>query len=708
MWQKFNFRRGLAFKMILSIFLAIAAIFVIVFLYNYSFTRKTVIQNLHTIAENLTENTVLKVDRILLSISQIPDNFVPVFEQSDKSEKQIKSLLKMMVRNNPQVFGAAIAFEPFYEGRKEKYYSYYAYRKGDSVIVTTLGNDTYDYFTMDWYQIPRETGHSDWSEPYYDEGGGNIIMSTYSVPMFSEVNGKKLFIGVLTADISLSWLRVIVDSVKVYETGYAYLISENGTIVTHPRNNLVMNASIFSLAEEKELPELREIGKKMIHREHGFSMLNYPNMVTGKESWLAYEPVPSNGWSLAVVFPVKEFMADAYRLNQVIIILAIAGLLLILMLIIFIARSVTKPLRKLTYAAASFAEGNFNVTLPRIRSKDEIGRLTSSFAYMQQTLAETIGNLKDTSEQLRVSNEKLEEYNKTLEQKVEERTAELLSKNRELDDTLQHLKAAQTQLVQSEKMASLGQLTAGIAHEIKNPLNFVNNFAELSIDLVREVLEELDKLSDTLDPKDMEYLKEILTDLMANCTKINEHGKRADSIIRGMLLHSRGKSGEKQLSDINAILAEYVNLGYHGMRASDSSFNIKIESEYDPAIGMVNIVPQDMSRVFLNIINNACFSTDQKKRELKDSYFPVLQVTTKNYEQFVEIRIRDNGKGMPAQVLEKVFNPFFTTKAAGKGTGLGMSISYDIVVQEHQGEILVESQEGEFAEFIIRIPKNLT
>lgn len=269
------------------------------------------------------------------------------------------------------------------------------------------------------------------------------------------------------------------------------------------------------------------------------------------------------------------------------------------------------------------------------------------------------------------------------------------------------LKAAQAQLVLSEKMASLGQLTAGIAHEIKNPLNFVNNFAELTVDLTSELTEELNRLSDTIQEKDKEYLMEITNDIRSNALKINEHGKRADSIVRGMLLHSRGKAGDIQPTDINAVLAEYVNLGYHGMRAQDNGFNIKIDSNYDDLIGMINVVPQDICRVFLNIINNACYSTNQKKKELKDAYFPLLEVSTKNLDKKVEIRIRDNGKGIPQDILDKIFNPFFTTKPAGQGTGLGLSLSYDIVVQQHHGEMKVDSKEGEYAEFLITIPKNL-
>jgi signal transduction histidine kinase len=285
---------------------------------------------------------------------------------------------------------------------------------------------------------------------------------------------------------------------------------------------------------------------------------------------------------------------------------------------------------------------------------------------------------------------KPEDTNRILEQEVRDLTASLT--------------AAQAQLLQSEKMASLGQLTAGIAHELKNPLNFVNNFSELSLELIDELAEEIDKLGGKVDPKDADYLKSILADIADNLKKINQHGKRADSIIRGILLQSHGKAGEKLPTDLNALLAEYVALGYHGLRASDNTFNIKIESDYDPSVGLVNIVPQDMSRVFLNLINNACYSTAQKKIVLKDSYTPVLRVSTQKTEAKIVVRIWDNGNGIPQVILDRIFNAFFTTKPAGSGTGLGLSISYDIVVQEHHGELKADSKEGEYAEFIISLP----
>jgi ligand-binding sensor domain-containing protein/signal transduction histidine kinase len=276
---------------------------------------------------------------------------------------------------------------------------------------------------------------------------------------------------------------------------------------------------------------------------------------------------------------------------------------------------------------------------------------------------------------------------------------------RQLDTTLQNLKAAQEQLVVQEKLASLGQLTAGIAHEIKNPLNFVTNFATLTADLTQELRDVITAQNQNLEAEAKASVLEILQMMEQNVNKINEHGKRADSIVKGMLLHSRGESGERRPAEINAILDEYVMLAYHGMRGTDSTFNIKIEKDYDPAVGRVEVFPQDLSRVFLNIVNNACYATREKKKALGESYFPVLTVRTQNLGDKIEIRFRDNGTGIPPAALKKIFHPFFSTKPAGQGTGLGLSISYDVIVHRHGGELKVDTTEGEFTEFVIVLPK---
>ncbi len=274
------------------------------------------------------------------------------------------------------------------------------------------------------------------------------------------------------------------------------------------------------------------------------------------------------------------------------------------------------------------------------------------------------------------------------------------------NEAYQRLKATQEQLLVQEKLASLGALTAGIAHEIKNPLNFVNNFADLSVELMDELREDIEKNKAAIPAKDYENIEALLDDLTGNAKKINEHGKRADGIVRSMLLHSRGQAGERQPTDINAMLDEYVNLTYHGMRAQDSSFNVTIERALASDAGMVEAIPQDLSRVFLNLLNNACYAVNDKAKKNGAGFVPKLRVSSVNLGDAVEIRIRDNGMGIPPEVRDKIFNPFFTTKPTGQGTGLGLSISHDIVVQQHHGQLEVETEPGEYTEFIVRLPRS--
>ncbi len=275
----------------------------------------------------------------------------------------------------------------------------------------------------------------------------------------------------------------------------------------------------------------------------------------------------------------------------------------------------------------------------------------------------------------------------------------------DLQSTLENLKATQDQLVQSEKLASLGQLTAGIAHEIQNPLNFVNNFSSLSAELADEVKETLEKIKDSITADQYADFEELIRMIKGNVEKINEHGKRAESIVKGMLQHSRGRSGEFEMMDMNTLVTEYVNLAYHGMRAKDKSFNTSLKTNLDPAVGKAAIIPQDLSRVILNIVNNACYAVDEKAKKGIPGYSPEVLTSTRKIGDKIEIRIRDNGTGIPDHVREKIFNPFFTTKPTGKGTGLGLSMSFDIVTQIHKGKLEVRSGEGEFTEFIITIPE---
>ena len=268
--------------------------------------------------------------------------------------------------------------------------------------------------------------------------------------------------------------------------------------------------------------------------------------------------------------------------------------------------------------------------------------------------------------------------------------------NTVLERTLSNLKSTQSQLVQSEKMASLGELTAGIAHEIQNPLNFVNNFSEVNSELIAEMKQEIDK-------GNLQEVKSIANSIDENEQKIIVHGKRADAIVKNMLQHSRSSSGIKEPTDINALCNEYLRLSYHGLRAKDKSFNATMKTDFDESIGRVNIIPQDMGRVVLNLINNAFYAVDEKKKHNQNGYEPQVSVSTKKNNDKVEIKVSDNGNGMPQKVMDKIFQPFFTTKPTGLGTGLGLSLSYDIV-KAHGGELKVETKEGKGTVFIIHLP----
>jgi signal transduction histidine kinase len=297
---------------------------------------------------------------------------------------------------------------------------------------------------------------------------------------------------------------------------------------------------------------------------------------------------------------------------------------------------------------------------------------------------------EDNLKKEREKQQLLATQNETLEQQVTERTAEL-------KQSLKELKETQSQLIQQEKMASLGELTAGIAHEIQNPLNFVNNFSDVNQEMINEATQEMDK-------GNIDEVKNILSDIKSNEEKINHHGKRADAIVKGMLQHSKQTKGIKEPTDINALCDEYLRLAYHGMRAKDKSFNADFKTDFDNSIGKINIVPQDIGRVLLNLINNAFYAVNEKRKLMSNSYQPIAEVKTRRINDKVEIRVSDNGNGIPQNIIDKIFQPFFTTKPIGEGTGLGLSLSYDIITKEHNGTIKVESKEGEGSEFIIELP----
>ncbi len=368
----------------------------------------------------------------------------------------------------------------------------------------------------------------------------------------------------------------------------------------------------------------------------------------------------------------ERVVADAARATRLSHFVVAAAVLLGALLTLLLLRSIVVPLRRLGAAMDGLNTGNVDVPIPAAGA-DEIGAVARTLARFRDTLREQIRRERD----LRAAHEEL--------------------------------KATQANLIHAEKMASLGQLTAGIAHEIKNPLNFVNNFASLSIELLDEFKDTARPAMAALGADKRAEIEEVTEMLTSNLEKIVEHGQRADGIVRSMLAHSRGSSGERQSTDINGLVEDALNLAFHGARARDQGFNITLERELDRTIAPLELVPQDITRVLLNLFANGFYAADKRRRETADPAFrPVLKVTTRNLGSEVEIRVRDNGTGIPPEHRDKLFQPFFTTKPTGEGTGLGLSISYDVITQQHGGSIELDSAVGEFTEFTIRLPRRAT
>ncbi len=391
----------------------------------------------------------------------------------------------------------------------------------------------------------------------------------------------------------------------------------------------------------------------------------------------------------------------------------VAHAIILALIYLLLKKKVFRPVKSLVYAVLPLILVNFIEDVTKLISKKFFASYTTYFdaAYffaIAWLVAMLIINNKQRKvlekEQLKAA-EREKEFRASesmkaiLETQVAERTAALTKQKEELEQTLLELKATQKQLIQSEKMASLGELTAGIAHEIQNPLNFVNNFSEVNKELLIELKDEIKK-------GNLDEVNAIANDVISNEEKINHHGKRADAIVKGMLQHSRSSSGVKESTNINALADEYLRLAYHGLRAKDKSFNATMKTDYDKSIGNINIIPQDMGRVILNLITNAFYAVTEKKKTSQGAapYEPTVTVSTKKTGDKVYIRVQDNGNGVPQKVIDKIFQPFFTTKPTGEGTGLGLSMSYDIVTKAHSGELKVETKDGEGAAFSIIIP----
>jgi len=383
-WSYKMKNRGIVFKLTSCILVTSVIFFLIVSNHNAKKIRSIFQGNLKVSAENLSYSTLNKIESIIKAVEKIPQQMALSLNDSNYSKEDLLLLLKKTVKNNPEIYGSTIAFEPYMFDAEALYFAPYFYKKGNDIKLTYIGSESYKYFSWDWYKIPKEKGQSMWSEPYFDEGAGNIIMATYSVPFYRSGKQGKELMGIVTADISLEWLQEMVSSIKVAETGYAFLLSKKGTLIMHPKKELVMNSTVFSLADKLDRPDILKVWQSMTNGKTDF--ISMKHIDTDEDTWLFYAPLPSNGWSLGVVFPKEELLTGINRLQIDLRIFAAAGMALLLLVILFIARSITKPIRKLSLAAEEMAKGNMDVIIPDIKSNDEVGKLARSFSFMERSL----------------------------------------------------------------------------------------------------------------------------------------------------------------------------------------------------------------------------------------------------------------------------------------------------------------------------------
>ncbi|HNS14824.1 MAG TPA: SpoIIE family protein phosphatase [Syntrophorhabdaceae bacterium] len=394
--------KGIAFKLVLFFTLSSACIFTAIFTYNYFVSRQMIAKGIEENAGNLIMTTTNKIGALLSATQKVPENIAYFLENSTNDEQELFQVLYAIVEKNPEIYGAAIAFEPYMFRKDRKFFAPYFYKAYGAINFKYL-DEHYNYFLWDWYQIPKEIERPEWAEPYFGEGGG-ILMSSYSVPFYKKVDNKRQIAGVIVVDISLENLRNIVSSIKILQSGYGFLISKNGTFVTHPLKEFIMNETIFTVAEAREDPQLRDVGRKMIKGGHGVAPMWVKSAVTGKSCWMAYMPITSSGWSLGVLFPQDELMADITSLNQIVLFLGITGLILLAVAVVFIARSITRPLRHMAKATEHIGAGNFDIELPPVKTGDEVGRLSEAFSFMRESLKEYIGELTEAT----VSRERME------------------------------------------------------------------------------------------------------------------------------------------------------------------------------------------------------------------------------------------------------------------------------------------------------------
>lgn len=652
-------KTGLAFKIIFSITLSISIIFVAIFLYNYNVTRDIIEKNFKAEAENLGQNKINQVEKVLISVEKVPENIARLFESISFTEKELTEILNSMVESNPEIYGAAIAFEPYKFDKKQKYFAPYVYKSFGKLKTTNLNSEKYNYLKNDWYSVPKSRGYSTWSEPYFDEGGGNIIMSTYSVPIYKTINGKREIIGIITSDVSLEWLDKIMSSIKVLDTGYGFLISKKGTLITHPVKEKIMHETITGLARTLKSPLLEQIGYQMLQGKSGFTKMNYTDITNGKVSWVYYAPVPHNGWSLAVVYPQDELTGELDAVSREIMALGVLGYLFLLFVITVISKSITRPLTKLAMATDQFAKGEMDASLPDVKSKDEIGHLASSFLFMRDELKKKMKELRQAYQELWNSKQRLEEYNKSLEEMVTQRTKEIL--------------------IEAKELAELkSRFISMISHELRTPLYTISSSAEI-LELYSHRLKDEEKQEQF---KRIQNAIEEILELLSDVISIN----KAD--IGKVEL----KIEEFDIIEYSKKILDEVYLRFEKKSQVVCNFS-------DDSL-IVNSDKKEVRQIISNLLINALKYTPLDKKV----YFHISD----DRDNLI-IEVKDEGIGIAEEDKEHLFDVFARGKNVGSihGTGLGLAITKRSV-EILGGEIFFNSKLGVGSVFIIKLPLNIS
>lgn len=386
---------GIAFRLASLTLLVSTLLLVAIVGYNYTVSRDIIVELAEDKGTLLAQSTSQKISGVLTTVQKVADSVAFSLEEGSLSERRLRDLGRRMLNDNPEIFGTAIAFEPYGFDPALEYYAPYNYRSQNRFSFTNLGGDDYQYFFMDWYLLPKELDRSVWTEPYFDGGGGQELMTSYSVPFYRMREGGKAMAGVVAADISISWMQKLLSDISKQETGYVFLLSRYGTYISHPDADLVMNDTIFTAAEDLGLPQLREVGRRMLAGETGVVELDgLP--ITG-DSFLYFTPLEGQKWSIGVVFPKEDMLADVARLNREVATLGGVGFVILALLITYLSSRITHPLRELTASANDMASGNLDAELPEATSRDEVGELARSFQTMRDSIKSYIANLTETT-----------------------------------------------------------------------------------------------------------------------------------------------------------------------------------------------------------------------------------------------------------------------------------------------------------------------